>query len=143
MIRACISGAASRVAGELIRILVNHPDVELAAAYAPGHTGERVTSIHHGLIGETDLQLSETPPQPSAIDALVICEPSDFAAEVALNPGKYPDLRVIDIGRRGLTQCAAVTTCRKTTQHEFDAVTRAAAPSAHTALARPVPRLPS
>ena len=97
MIRVCISGAASRVAGELIRILVNHPDVELAAAYAPGHTGERVTSIHHGLIGETDLQLSETPPQPSAIDALVICEPSDFAAEIALNPGKYPDLRVIDI----------------------------------------------
>lgn len=97
MIKVCISGAASRVAGELIRILVNHPDVELAAAYAPGHTGERVTSIHHGLIGETDLQLSETPPLPSTIDALVICEPSDYAAEIALNPRKYPDLRVIDI----------------------------------------------
>ena len=97
MIRVCISGAASRVAGELIRILVNHPDVELAAAYAAGHTGERVTSVHHGLIGETDLQLSDTPPQPSAIDALVICEPSAYAAEIALNPRKYPGLRVIDM----------------------------------------------
>lgn len=97
MIRVCISGAASRVAGELIRILVNHPDVELAAAYAPGHTGERVTSIHHGLIGETDLQLRDTPPLPSAVDALVICEPSEYAADIALNLAKYPDLRVIDI----------------------------------------------
>ena len=51
MIKAGIAGAGSSVAGELIRILVNHPEVELVRMCAPEFSGRGVSSVHHGLIG--------------------------------------------------------------------------------------------
>ena len=59
MIKAGIAGAASQRSGELIRILVNHPEVEIRTLYAPERTGESVDSVHHGLIGETDMKFSD------------------------------------------------------------------------------------
>lgn len=52
MIKAGIVGAGSKKAGELIRILVNHPDVEIVALCDPEVVGRSVHSVHHGLEGE-------------------------------------------------------------------------------------------
>lgn len=52
MIKVGIAGADSEVAGELLRLCLNHPDVDVVTAYAPGYAGRPVGSVHHGFIGE-------------------------------------------------------------------------------------------
>lgn len=52
MIKVGIAGAESPVAGELLRLCINHPDVDVVTAYAPGYAGHPVSSRHHGFIGE-------------------------------------------------------------------------------------------
>ena len=55
MIRVGIIGAAGYTAGELIRILVNHPDVEIAWAQSSSNAGNKVYDVHEGLLGDTEL----------------------------------------------------------------------------------------
>ena len=55
MIKVGIIGAAGYTAGELIRILINHPKAEIVLAQSESQAGKPVTSIHKDLIGETDL----------------------------------------------------------------------------------------
>ena len=57
-IKVGIIGAAGFTAGELLRILINHPDVELVFAQSSSHAGEPVWSAHADLIGETNLHFS-------------------------------------------------------------------------------------
>lgn len=59
MIRVGILGADSPMAGELIRILVHHPEVELSAAIAPAAKGRLVSDHHRGLVGDTVLRFSD------------------------------------------------------------------------------------
>jgi len=56
MIRAGIIGAAGYTAGELIRILVNHPEVEIAWAQSSSNAGNKAYSVHQGLLGDTELE---------------------------------------------------------------------------------------
>ena len=67
-----IIGAAGYTAGELLRILVNHPGVKIAFAQSGSHAGEPVWSAHQDLIGETDLLFCEDAPVEKA-DVLFIC----------------------------------------------------------------------
>lgn len=55
MINVGIIGGETEAAGELIRILINHPDVILRTVCSPLHAGERVDRYHRGLTGDTDL----------------------------------------------------------------------------------------
>ena len=55
-IKVGIVGAAGYTAGELLRILVNHPCVEILFAQSGSHAGEPVWSAHADLLGETDLR---------------------------------------------------------------------------------------
>ena len=55
MINVGIIGGDTEAAGELIRILLNHPDVILQAVSAPTLAGMRLDRYHRGLIGDTDL----------------------------------------------------------------------------------------
>ncbi len=61
MIRTVILGADTPLSGELIRILAMHPEVEITGAQANGLEGIPLTDVHHGLIGEIDLQFSSHP----------------------------------------------------------------------------------
>jgi len=56
MIKAGIIGGAGYTAGELIRLLINHPDVDLQFAHSTSNAGKKITDIHAGLYGETDLE---------------------------------------------------------------------------------------
>lgn len=68
MIKVAITDADTLLAGELVRLLVNHPDVEILGLVAPSHTGERADTIHHGLIGEPVMRFcSELPRKANAI----------------------------------------------------------------------------
>jgi N-acetyl-gamma-glutamyl-phosphate reductase len=92
MIHASIAGADSDVAGELIRILLYHPDVEITGICAPTLAGKALDEVHHGMIGDTDLRFS------SSIDftktnVVFICapQPDSFYAELP------EDLRIVDL----------------------------------------------
>ena len=58
MIRASVVGAAGYVGGELLRLLLGHPRVEVAQAVSTSSAGRRVDSLHPNLRGHTDLSFS-------------------------------------------------------------------------------------
>lgn len=60
MIKASIIDADSDAGGELLRLLVHHPDVEIVSAVSPGRDGQLVCEYHHGLVGDTDLRFTDT-----------------------------------------------------------------------------------
>lgn len=71
MIKTGIIGSSSEKAGELIRILVNHPEVDLITLYEPMRKGESVNQCHPGLVGETSLVFTDRL-DTSALDLVYI-----------------------------------------------------------------------
>lgn len=72
MIRAGIIGGAGYTAGELIRLLVNHPQVRLAFVHSTSNAGNRIADVHGGLEGDTELRFADTCDLAS-IDVLFLC----------------------------------------------------------------------
>ena len=62
MIKVGIIGGAGYTAGELIRLLINHPDVEIAFINSTSNAGNLIADIHEGLYGETDLRFTDQLP---------------------------------------------------------------------------------
>ena len=48
MIKIGIIGGAGYTAGELIRLLINHPEAEIVFINSSSHAGNRVTDVHEG-----------------------------------------------------------------------------------------------
>lgn len=72
MIKAGIIGGAGYTAGELIRLLINHPDVELVFVNSSSNAGNKITDVHAGLYGETDMVFTSELPFDE-IDVLFFC----------------------------------------------------------------------
>lgn len=58
MIEAGIIGGAGYTAGELIRILLHHPEVNLNSVYSTSQPGKSLYSIHQDLIGDTEIEFT-------------------------------------------------------------------------------------
>ena len=58
MIKAGIIGGSGYTGGELVRILLNHPNVEIDFVYSTTRAGTRVTATHPDLLGVTELQFT-------------------------------------------------------------------------------------
>lgn len=71
MIRAGIIGGAGYTGGELIRLLINHPNMELVFIHSRSNAGKFVNEVHKDLIGDTDLKFSGETSQD--IDVLFLC----------------------------------------------------------------------
>ncbi len=72
MIKAGITGGESKVAGEIVRLLLNHPDVDLKWIQSERNAGSRVSDVHQGLIGECDMVVIGQP-RWNEIDVLFNC----------------------------------------------------------------------
>lgn len=72
MIKAGIIGGAGYTAGELIRILLNHPKVELVFVNSTSNAGNKLSDVHGGLLGETDMLFTDQLPYDK-IDVLFFC----------------------------------------------------------------------
>lgn len=72
MIKIGIIGGAGYTAGELIRLLLNHPDAEITFVNSSSNAGNRITDVHSGLYGETDLRFTDRLPLDT-IDLLFFC----------------------------------------------------------------------
>ena len=55
MITAGIVGGAGYTAGELMRILIHHPLVEINYIHSNSHAGQPVWAVHNDLVGDTDM----------------------------------------------------------------------------------------
>lgn len=72
MIKIGIIGGAGYTAGELIRILLGHPDAEIVFVNSTSNAGNKLSSVHEGLIGETDMLFTDQLPL-NEIDVLFFC----------------------------------------------------------------------
>jgi N-acetyl-gamma-glutamyl-phosphate reductase len=71
MIKAGIIGGAGYTAGELIRLLMHHPEVTLDFVYSTSNAGNKIADIHQDLIGE--LEQTFTDQINPEVDVLFLC----------------------------------------------------------------------
>lgn len=72
MIKAGIIGGAGYTAGELLRLLINHPEVEITFVNSSSNAGNPIVDVHEGLVGETDIVFTDQLPLEQ-IDVLFFC----------------------------------------------------------------------
>ena len=72
MVRVGILGAAGYTGGELIRVLLNHPEAEIVFANSESNAGNPVCEVHEGLYGETDLCFTSEMPWEQ-VDVVFFC----------------------------------------------------------------------
>ncbi|GAB4092589.1 N-acetyl-gamma-glutamyl-phosphate reductase [Flaviaesturariibacter terrae] len=96
-VRAGIVGGAGYTGGELLRLLLNHPEVEIAFVHSRSQAGSPVTSIHGDLLGETDL--SFTGELSGEIDVLFLCVGHGEARKFLSENEIPPAVRVIDLSQ--------------------------------------------
>ena len=72
MIKVGILGAAGYTGGELIRLLLNHPETEIVFANSESNAGNLVSDIHEGLLGETQLRFTDEMPFDK-VDVIFFC----------------------------------------------------------------------
>lgn len=98
MIRAGIIGGAGYTAGELIRILLNHPEVEISWIHSTSNAGEPVDRIHSGLTGDTAMTFSDNHPLEE-IDVVFLCSGHGHSSEFWKENRMPENLRVIDLAQ--------------------------------------------
>ena len=72
MIRIGILGAAGYTGGELIRLLLNHPEAEIVFANSESNAGNLVADVHEGLYGDTELRFTDEMPF-NDVDVVFFC----------------------------------------------------------------------
>ena len=95
MIRAAIAGGTGYTGGELFRILLGHPDVQIVAATTTSSDGAPVTSVHRDLVGETDLCFGTGLNNP---DVIFLCLGHGISRQFIDTHDISPDCRIIDLG---------------------------------------------
>ena len=95
-IKVGVIGGAGYTAGELLRILVNHPNVEIVFVNSSSNAGNPVAEVHSGLVGETDLIFTSELPFDK-VDALFLCSAhGDSKKFIDENPAANA-LKIIDL----------------------------------------------
>jgi N-acetyl-gamma-glutamyl-phosphate reductase len=98
MIKVGILGAAGYTGGELIRLLLNHPQVEIAFVNSESNAGNPVTDVHEGLYGDTDLLFTSEMPFED-IDVLFFCF-GHGKSEAFMKEHSIPDhVKIIDMAQ--------------------------------------------
>lgn len=93
-IKAGIIGGAGYTGGETLRLLLNHPQVDITFVYSRSNAGNRLYAVHRDLIGESDLKFTDT---LADADVLFLClghgESKKFLEANPVNPST----KVIDL----------------------------------------------
>lgn len=96
MIRIGIIGGAGYTAGELLRLLFNHPEAEIVFVNSSSNAGNRITDVHAGLYGETELRFTDQMPLDK-IDLLFFCTAHGDTRKFMESHTLPEDLKVIDL----------------------------------------------
>lgn len=95
-IKAGVIGGAGYTAGELLRILVNHPNVEIVFVNSSSNAGNPVADVHSGLVGETDLVFTSELPFEQ-VDALFLCSAHGDSKKFMDENNVPANLKIIDL----------------------------------------------
>ena len=108
-IKIGVIGGAGYTAGELLRILINHPNVEIVFVNSSSNAGNPITQVHSGLIGETDLIFTSDLPL-NQVDALFLCSAHGDSKKFVEANDIPQNVKIIDLS----TDYRA-----KSTEHDF------------------------
>ena len=98
MIKVGILGGAGYTGGELTRLLINHPDVEIVFIHSESNAGNKVADVHEGLYGDTDLEFSSEMPFDE-VDVLFFCF-GHGKSEAFLREHPVPErVRIVDFAQ--------------------------------------------
>ena len=98
MIKIGILGGAGYTAGELIRLLLNHPEAELVFVNSESNAGNLLTDVHEGLYGETEMTFTSEMPFDQ-VDVVFFCF-GHGKSETFLKEHKIPaNVKIIDLAQ--------------------------------------------
>lgn len=95
-LKAGIIGGAGYTGGETVRLLLNHPEVELIFVQSRSQVGKPVTAVHHDLVGETELLFSEGFNQ--SVDVLFLCLSHGESKKLLAENNFFATTHIIDLG---------------------------------------------
>ncbi|MDX3455116.1 N-acetyl-gamma-glutamyl-phosphate reductase [Streptomyces sp. ME02-8801-2C] len=96
-VRVAVAGASGYAGGELLRLLIVHPEVEIGALTGNSNAGQRLGALQPHLLPLADRVLQETTPDVLAgHDVVFLALPHGQSAAVAEQLG--PDVLVVDMG---------------------------------------------
>lgn len=96
--RIGIIGGAGYTAGELLRLLINHPKAEIVFVHSESNAGNRISDVHGGLLGETELTFGDSY-DLNAIDLLFLCSGHGQSTAFWQNNVRPDGLKVIDLAQ--------------------------------------------
>jgi N-acetyl-gamma-glutamyl-phosphate reductase len=95
-IKVGVIGGAGYTAGELLRILVNHPQVEIVFVNSSSNAGNPIIDVHSGLVGETSLLFTSELPFHT-VDALFLCSAHGDSKKFMDNNEVPATVKIIDL----------------------------------------------
>jgi N-acetyl-gamma-glutamyl-phosphate reductase len=96
MIKIGIIGGAGYTAGELIRLLLNHPDAEIVFVHSTSNAGNKIVDVHSGLTGDTDLVFTDELPM-NEVNLLFLCSAHGDSRKF-MDTHEIPDsVKIIDL----------------------------------------------
>lgn len=98
MVKVGILDADLPISGEIIRLLINHPETEIVSLVAPTLMGLNISTKHHGLIGEIPLNFNERI-NLEEIDFLVLPKDSILSQSIISKSDTLEDLKLVCIGK--------------------------------------------
>lgn len=98
MIKIGIIGGAGYTAGELCRLLLNHPEAEIVFVNSESNAGNLLTEVHAGLHGETDLRFTDELPFEQ-VDAVFFCFGHGKSTQFLADHYIPADVRIIDLAQ--------------------------------------------
>ena len=96
-VRVGIIGGAGYTGGEAIRILVNHPGVELVYVHSNSNTGNLLSDVHADLLGDTDMRFTNT--IGTEIDVMFLCVGHGDARKFLETNSSPDNIRIIDLSQ--------------------------------------------
>jgi len=96
-IRVGIVGSAGYTGGELLRILIHHPQVDIVYAHSASNAGNKVYAVHNDLFGDTDLSFSSE--IHSEIDVVFLCVGHGDARKFLDGHTFDPAVKIIDLSQ--------------------------------------------
>jgi N-acetyl-gamma-glutamyl-phosphate reductase len=102
-----IAGGAGYTGGELLRILVHHPEVHISFVHSSSNAGKPVSAIHTDLMGDTDLVFTNT--FLDSIDVLFLCMGHNESKKFLAEQNIAASVSIIDLSQDfRLTQNAVI-----------------------------------
>ena len=96
-IKAGIIGGAGYTGGEMLRLLINHPDVDVTFVHSNSNGGNLISDVHTDLLGDTDLRFTDV--LSFAVDVLFLCVGHGDAKKfLAANPVPA-GVKIIDLSQ--------------------------------------------